>query len=101
MLTKPENLKYQLETLASYKPSDIDNPEFEVAYEDGLGNEGLATVCCVGVAKEALDRINALEEQRTNMMNILTELSQEIHEERRRTGLLGVISGLNKVISKE
>ena len=61
MLTKSEDLKYQLESLASYEPSDIDNPEFEVGYEDNNGNEGFATVCCVDVAKRALERIKELE----------------------------------------
>lgn len=61
MLTESENLKYQLESLASYEPSDIDNPEFEVGYEAEDGTEGFATVCCINVAKQALDRINNLE----------------------------------------
>ena len=61
MLTKSEDLKYQLETLASYEPSDIDNPEFEVAYENKDGMEGFITVCCVDVAKRALERVKELE----------------------------------------
>lgn len=61
-LTASEDLKYQLETLSSYEPSDIDNPEFEVAYENESGNEGFATVCCVDLAKRALQRIKALED---------------------------------------
>ncbi len=61
MLTKSEDLKYQLESLASYEPSDIDNPEFEVGYGDINGNEGFATVCCVDVAKRALEHIKELE----------------------------------------
>lgn len=61
MLTKNENLKYQLETLSTYEPSDVDNPEFDVAYEDGDGNEGFSTVCCIDVAKRALERITELE----------------------------------------
>lgn len=63
MLTNSENLKYQLESLTSYEPSDIGNPEFEVGYEDESGNEGFATVCCVDVAKRALDRITELEQE--------------------------------------
>ena len=63
MLTKAEDLKYQLESLASYAPSDLDNPEFEVGYEDDKGNEGFASICCVDVAKRALERINELETQ--------------------------------------
>jgi len=61
-LTVSEDLKYQLETLSTYVPSDIDNPEFEVAYENESGNEGFATVCCVDIAKRALLRIKELEE---------------------------------------
>jgi hypothetical protein len=61
-LTVSEDLKYQLETLSTYEPNDIDNPEFEVGYENASGNEGFATVCCVDVAKRALERIKELEE---------------------------------------
>ena len=60
-MNKSENLKYQLESLASYEPSDLDNPEFEVGYQDDVGNEGFATVCCVDIAQKALDKINSLE----------------------------------------
>lgn len=63
MLTESENLKYQLETLANYEPSDIDNPEFEVGYEDESGKEGFATVCCIDIAKSSLYRIKELEQQ--------------------------------------
>ena len=63
MLTKSENLKYQLDTLASYEPADLDNPEFDVCYEDGSGNEGFATVCCVDIARSSLERIKELEQQ--------------------------------------
>lgn len=56
-----ENLKYQLETLASYEKEDLDNPEFEVAYEDEHGCEGFATVCCIDVGVRSLERINELE----------------------------------------
>jgi len=60
-LSKPENLKYQLETLSSYEPADIDHPAFDVAYEGSGGNEGFATVCCIDVGKRSLKRINDLE----------------------------------------
>ena len=63
MLTESENLKYQLESLASYEPSDLDNPEFDVGYEDNNSNECFATVCCIDVAKRALERINELEQK--------------------------------------
>ncbi len=64
-----EDLKYQLESLSSYEPSDIDNPEFEVGYEDINGDDGFATVCCVDVAKRALDRIKWLERESLEMRN--------------------------------
>lgn len=61
-LTKDEDLKYQLETLASYEPKDLGCPEFEVFYSDFDDNEGSIEVCCVDVAERALDRIKALEQ---------------------------------------
>jgi hypothetical protein len=61
MLTKNEDLKYQLETLESYEPKDIDSPEFDVAYEGECGEEGFATICCVELAKRSLERIKELE----------------------------------------
>ncbi|KZN58918.1 hypothetical protein N473_26235 [Pseudoalteromonas luteoviolacea CPMOR-1] len=60
-LTKNEDLKYQLESLASYEPNDIDNPQFEVVYEDANEREGFITVCCVDVAERAHKRIEELE----------------------------------------
>ena len=60
-LTKEEDLKYQLETLSGYEAKDIDNPEFEVAYEVASGKEGFATVCCIDLAVRSLKRINELE----------------------------------------
>ena len=62
MLNEKENLKYQLETLASYEPADLDNPEFEVAYENESGCEGFATVCCIDLAQRGLARIKELED---------------------------------------
>lgn len=61
MLTKSENLKYQLQSLASYEPDDLANPEFDVGYKDEHGNEGFEVVCCVDVAERALERIKMLE----------------------------------------
>jgi hypothetical protein len=61
-MKKDEILKYQLMTLASYTPEDLDHPEFEVAYEDSLGREGFETTCCIDVAKRSLERITELEE---------------------------------------
>ncbi|QDP52101.1 MAG: hypothetical protein Unbinned706contig1000_45 [Prokaryotic dsDNA virus sp.] len=60
-LTNEENIIYQLETLASYDPSDIDNPEFEVAYEMPTGEESFATVCCTDLAVRALKLIRSIE----------------------------------------
>jgi len=71
MLTEKENIKYQLETLASYEPSDLDHPEFEVAYEDGNGNEGFATVCCVDLAESTIHLINQLEKEIDDLLNVV------------------------------
>jgi hypothetical protein len=60
-LTKNENIIYQLETLATYEPSDLDHPEFDVAYEDIKGHEGFATICCVDLAQRVLELIKELE----------------------------------------
>ena len=60
-LSPEENLRYQLETLASYEPKDLDNPEFDVAYEHEGGSEHFAAVCCIDVASRALERIKELE----------------------------------------
>ncbi len=59
-LTKNENIIYQLETLASYEPDDLDHPEF-VAYENDKGHEGFATVCCIDLAQRVLELIKELE----------------------------------------
>lgn len=60
-LTKSENIKYQLETLSSFEPEDLDHPQFDVGYEDEDGAEGFASVCCIELAKEALLLIKELE----------------------------------------
>jgi len=56
-----DHLKYQLETLSTFEPSDLDYPEFEVGYESESGSEGFTSVCCVDLAERALDRIQKLE----------------------------------------
>jgi hypothetical protein len=61
MSDETENLKYQLQTLSSYEPRDLDDPEFEVLYENSEGEEGFATVCCVDIGQRSLDRIEELE----------------------------------------
>lgn len=65
-LSKTDDLKYQLETLSLFEPKDIDNPEFEVAYESNGGEESFATVCCIELAQRALKRIVTLENQINN-----------------------------------
>ena len=60
-LNENENIIYQLETLATYEPADLDHPEFDVCYEDGNGNEGFATVCCIDLAQRVLELIKKLE----------------------------------------
>ncbi|HHZ70474.1 MAG TPA: hypothetical protein EYN67_10290 [Flavobacteriales bacterium] len=58
-----EQIKDQLATLSSYEPQDIDNPEFEVMYEDVDGFEHWSTVCCVDLAGEALRLVKHLEDK--------------------------------------
>jgi len=60
-MTENENIKYKLETLASYWPEDLDYPQFEVAYEIESGEESFRTVCCIDLAEQALKRITELE----------------------------------------
>ena len=60
-LNKNQNLLYQLETLASYAPSDLDYPEMEVGYEHENGADWFQTVCLIEVGKKALARIVELE----------------------------------------
>ena len=63
-LTIDENIIYQLETLASYEPDDLYDPEFEVMYEYTEIYEGFVTVCCVDLAKRTLDLIKRLKENK-------------------------------------
>ena len=62
-LTKDENIIYQLETLASYEPDDLDNPEFDVAYELDGGEDTMATVCCIDMATRTLKLITELNKK--------------------------------------
>ncbi len=66
-LTNNENVVYQLETLSTYEPTDIDHPEFEVAYEMPTGEEIFSSVCCVDLAKRSLKLIQELEEEIENL----------------------------------
>tara|TARA_R110000787_G_C13255814_1_gene429911 strand:- start:157 stop:360 length:204 start_codon:yes stop_codon:yes gene_type:complete len=61
LMNHKENLIYQLETLASYEPADIDYPSFEVAYEMENGSESFASVCCIDLAEKLLVLIKKLE----------------------------------------
>jgi hypothetical protein len=60
-MTENKNIKYKLETLASYWPEDLNYPQFEVAYEIESGEESFRTVCCIDLAEQALKRITELE----------------------------------------
>lgn len=60
-LTKNEDLKYQLQTLASYEKDMLEDPEIEVYYEDKNGMEGAVSVELMGLGDRALKRIEALE----------------------------------------
>ena len=60
-LTKEQDLKYQLQTLAGYSQADLDNPEIEVVYEDCTGSEGELTVGLTELGQRAYNRIEELE----------------------------------------
>ena len=61
-MTKDETLLYELETLASHDPEDLDYPEIEVFYEDSEGRECSETICVIKLAKKASNRIAELLE---------------------------------------
>ena len=73
-----ENIKYQLEALASYDPCDIDNPDFEAVYEDESGNEGFATICCIDLAKRSGELISQLEAENKKLKELNGEYDQGI-----------------------
>ena len=62
-MTTSEDLIYQLQTLASHEPEDLDNPEVEVAYENDAGAEGFLTVCCIDLAARVLVELEAKEQR--------------------------------------
>lgn len=71
-MNKNEDLKYQLETLASFEQGDLDDSEFDVGYEvDGL--EGFATVCSIELASRAVARIKELEQENDNLKNAFAQ----------------------------
>ena len=70
-MNKNKTLKYELETLASYTPEDLDYPVFEVGYEDDQGNEGFATTCCIDVAERSLSRIRELEGMLSKKLDLI------------------------------
>jgi len=67
-MTKEENLKYQLETLSTFEPKDIDYSQIDVGYEHENGEEVFATVCLVELGRKSLERINELEKQLAESM---------------------------------
>tara|TARA_R110001606_G_scaffold282969_1_gene431550 strand:+ start:1443 stop:1691 length:249 start_codon:yes stop_codon:yes gene_type:complete len=79
MLDENCNLKYQLETLASYEPGDIDNPEFEVIYESDSGGSGCIDICCIELAQRSLARIVELE----NAISVALEYLEKPHHTNR------------------
>lgn len=74
-LTNLENIIYQLETLASYEPRDLDNPEFEVCYEMPTGEESFSTVCCVELASRTLREVIELNQDIACLKAEIEELS--------------------------
>jgi hypothetical protein len=58
---KNDEIKYQLETLATYEKQDIESCEIEVCYENSHGLEGFITVDVTELARIALERIIDLE----------------------------------------
>ena len=60
-MDKKEILLNELQALASYEPDDLDNPEFEVAYEHvKSGEESFQTVCVIDLARRLEQFINQL-----------------------------------------
>ena len=76
-LNKNENILYQLETLASYEPADIDNPEFDVGYESESGAEGFATVCCIKLASQSLELIEQYKKAAASSLLALRHMESE------------------------
>jgi len=62
-LTANEDLKYQLQTLASYSKDDLESHEIEVYYEDMNGSEGSSDVDLIDLGGRALKRIQDLESE--------------------------------------
>lgn len=62
-LTKSEDLKYQLQTLASYEKDQLEDTEIEVCYEDKNGMEGFVSVELMDLGSRALERIDQLEKE--------------------------------------
>lgn len=56
-------IKYELQTLASYEPIDLENPEMEVAWEGDSGEEYMVTVCLVDMAKRVSVELKRLEDK--------------------------------------
>ena len=62
-LTDDEDLKYQLQTLATYSKDDLESHEIEVHYEDMNGHEGSSDVCLIDLGHRAFQRIEFLENE--------------------------------------
>jgi len=77
-MTENKNIKYKLETLASFWPEDLDYPQFEVAYEIESGEESFGTVCCIDLAEQALKRITELERLVEKYKCHIVELHDEL-----------------------
>lgn len=72
-LTKEEDLKYQLETLASYETDTLDDCgcEIEVCYENSAGVEGFVTVDLIDLGSRALERIEGLEKELSKLNELM------------------------------
>jgi len=75
-----DTLIYQLETLASYSPDDLDGDGFDVLYEDSEGREGWATESITDVAGKAAKKLTELsaritDEQREEIITVLQAIS--------------------------
>lgn len=61
MLTSSEEIKHKLSELASSQPGHIDGGYIEISWQDKNENESSTDESVPGIAKDALDRIKALE----------------------------------------
>ena len=71
-MTKEEILLYELQTLASYEPADLDYPTMEVAYENAAGHEGFIEVCLVDLGRRALANLEKELEKANDVLSVDT-----------------------------